>query len=122
MEQVFSVGKDQARSKFDALCQKILKRFETRTPPAQMPGMPGREEGRRDSEIEQEQGRASQQLVSLMPGGINQDAPASSLEFDFPRVRGVPGEGGGAGRPGKRGPSRSPGRPSWDEKGDDDLG
>ena len=22
----------------------------------------------------------------------------------------------------KRGPSRSPGRPSWDEEGDDDLG
>ena len=51
-----------------------------------------------DSENEQEQGRGSQQLVSLTPGGVNQVAPASSLELDLPRVRGVPGEGGGAGR------------------------
>ena len=62
------MGTDQARSKFDALYQKILKRFETTTPPAQVPGMSGREEGRRDTANEQGQGRASQQLVSLMPG------------------------------------------------------
>ena len=64
VEQIFAMGTDQAKSKFDALYQKILKRFETPTPPARMPG---REEGRRDSENEQEQGRASQQLVSFMP-------------------------------------------------------
>ena len=45
--------------------------------------------------------------------GINQVALASSLELDLHRVRGAPGEGGSAGRPGtqgnrKRGPSRSP--------------
>ena len=60
--------------------------------------------------------------VSVMPGGIDQVAPASSSELDLPRVWGVPGEGGSAGRPCKRGPSRSPGRPSRDEEGDDDLG
>ena len=76
MEQIFAMGTDPARSKFDALYQKILKRFETPSPPAQMPEMPGREEGRRDSENEQKQGRASRQLVSLMPGGVNQVAPA----------------------------------------------
>ena len=27
--------------------------------------------------------------MSLTPGGVNQDAPASSLERDLPRVRGV---------------------------------
>ena len=106
-------------SKFDAISQIFFKKFETFAPPVQMPG---REEGRRDSENEQEQGRASQQLVSLTPGGVNQVAPASSLELDLPRVRSVPGEGGSAGRPGKSGPSSSPGRPSGDEEGDDDLG
>ena len=81
VEHIFAVGTDQAKSQFDALYQKILKRFETPTPPAQMPG---REEGRRDSKNEQEQGRASQQLLSFMPsmpGGVNQVAPASSLEL-----------------------------------------
>ena len=43
--------------------------------------MPRREEGRRNSEDEQEQGRISQQLVLPTPGGINQGAPASSLEL-----------------------------------------
>ena len=63
-------------------------------PPAQMSG---REEGRRDSENEQEKGRTSQQLVLPTPGGVNQDAPASSLELDLHRVRG-PGESGSAER------------------------
>ena len=49
------------------------------------------------------------------PGGINQGPPAKSLELDLPRVRGVSGEDGSAGRSGtqgdrKRGPSRSLGR------------
>ena len=34
VEQIFAVGTDQAKSKFDARYQKILKRFETPTPPA----------------------------------------------------------------------------------------
>ena len=80
----------------------FFKKIETFAPPVQMPG---REGGRRDSENKQEQGRACQQLVSLMPGGVNQVAPASSLELDLPRARGVPCEGGSAGRPGKRGPT-----------------
>ena len=100
----------------------VPKDPQTPSPPAQMPGMPGREEGRRDSENEQEQGRASQQLASVTPGGIDKVAPASSSELDLPRVWGVPGGGGSAGRPCKRGPSRSPGRPSRDEEGDDDFG
>ena len=91
MEQVFATGTDQARSKFDALCQIFFRRFETPVPPAQMPGGG---EGRRDSENEQEQGRAGQQLVLPTPGGVNQVAPAGSLELDLPRVRGVPGETG----------------------------
>ena len=60
VEQVFAVGHDQARSTFGALFQIFFREFETSILPAQMPG---REEGRRDSENEQEQGRASQQLV-----------------------------------------------------------
>ena len=89
--------------------------------------MPGREEGRRSSEDEQEQGRISQQLVLPTPARINQGAPAISLELELPRVRSVPGEGGTAGRSGtqgdrKRGPSRSPGRHSMDEEEDGDVG
>ena len=82
--------------------------------------MPRREEGRRNSKDEQGQGRNSQQLVLSAPGGINEGAPASSLELDLHRVRGAPGEGGGAGKSGaqgdrKRGPTRSPGHPSMEE-------
>ena len=100
VEQIFTMGTDQARFTFDALCKIFFTRFETTTPPAQMPG---REEGRRDSENEQEQGRASQQLVLPTPGGVNQDAPASSLELDLLRVRGVLGESGSAGRASEQG-------------------
>ena len=88
-----------SKSKYDALYQKITKWFGTPTPPAHMPGMPGIKGRRRDSENGEEQGRASQQLVSFMPnlpGGVNQVAPASSLELDLPRVQGIPGEGGSA--------------------------
>ena len=83
MEQIFAIGTDQARSKFDAMCQILFKRFETFAPLAQMPG---REEGRIDSENEHEQGRTSQQLVLPTPGGINQGAPASSLELQITRT------------------------------------
>ena len=79
------------------------------------------------SEEEPEQGRASQQVALPTPGGVNQVALASSLELDIPLVRGVPGEGGSAGRSGtqgdrQRGLSRSPGQQSMDEGADDDLG
>ena len=83
VEQIFAMGTDQAKSKFDALCQLFFKRFEISILPAQMPG---REEGRRDGENEQEQGRTSQQLVLPTADGINQGAPASSLELDLHRV------------------------------------
>ena len=63
-------------------------------------GQMPRREGRRNSEDEQEQGRITQQLVLPTPGGINQGPPASCLELDLPRVRGVAGEGGSAGRSG----------------------
>ena len=59
--------------------------------------MPGRDERRRNSEYEQEPCRNNQQLALPTPGGINQGAPASSLELDLPRVRVVPGESGRAG-------------------------
>ena len=65
--------------------------------------MPGRDERRRNSEDEQEQGRASQQVALPTSGGFIQGAPASSLELDLPLVRGAPGEGGSAGRSGTQG-------------------
>ena len=49
--------------------------------------MPGREEGRRNSEDEQEQGKTSQQLVLPAPGGFNEGTPASSMELDLLHVR-----------------------------------
>ena len=108
----FSPWKRTRRGLSSMLCVKKSSRdFETFVPPAQMPGR----EGRRDSENEQEQGRTSQQLVLPTPDGINQGAPATNLELDLHRLRGVPGESGSAGRSSKqgdrkRGPSRSPGR------------
>ena len=58
--------------------------------------MPGREEGRRNSEDEQEQGKTSQLLVLPAPGRSNEGTAASSMELDFPRVRGAHGECGGS--------------------------
>ena len=95
--QFFAMGADQARSKFDALCQVFFKKFEAYTPSAQMPGKGG---GRRNSEDEQEQGKASQQLLSLTSGRCNEGTSASRLELDFPRVRGAFAECGGAGKSG----------------------
>ena len=51
--------------------------------------MPGKEEGRRDSEDDQEQGKTSQQLLSLAPRRFNEGTSASSLELDLTRVLGV---------------------------------
>ena len=59
-----------------------------------------RDERRRNSEEEPEQGRASQQVALPTPGGFIQGAPAICLELDLPLVGGVPGEGGSAGRSG----------------------
>ena len=53
MEHIFAMGTDQARPRFEAMCQMFFKRFETPTPPAQVPGK--EEEGREDNEEEQEQ-------------------------------------------------------------------
>ena len=66
LEQMFALGADQARSKFEVMCQMFFGRIET--PFAQMPG---KEERRRSSENEHEQDRTSQQLVSPAPGGFN---------------------------------------------------
>ena len=60
--------------------------------------MGGREEGRRSSEDEQEQDKASQQLALSGSSGCNEGTPASSLDFDLPRIRVAFGEGGGAGK------------------------
>ena len=68
VEQFFAMGADQARSKFDAMCQIFFKKFEASTPPSKMPGKGG---GRRNSEDEQEQGKCSQQLGLSASGGFN---------------------------------------------------
>ena len=60
--------------------------------------MPGRAEGKRNSEDEQEQDKASQQLALSAPGGCKESTPASGLELDLPHIRGAHGEGGGAGK------------------------
>ena len=84
--------------------------------------MPGREEGRRNSEDEQEQDKASQQLALSASSGCNEGTPASSLELDLPRVRGALGECGGAGKSGaakdepKRPLSNAPSRSPMDEE------
>ena len=82
--------------------------------------VPGREEGRRNSEDEQEQGRISQQLVLPAPGGINEGTPASSLELYLLCVRGALGDCGGPGKTStlgdrKRGLSNSPSRRPMEE-------
>ena len=111
VEQFFAMGADQARCKFDAMCEVFFEKFEAYNPSAQMPGKGG---GRRNSEDEQEQGKASQQLALSASGGLNEGTPASGLELDLPRVRGALGECGGAGKSGtvkdepKRHPSNSP--------------
>ena len=92
VEEFFAMGADQARSKFDAVCQVFFKKVEAETPSAQMPGKEG---GRRNSEDEQEQDKASQQLALSASGGCNEGTPAGSLELD-PRVRSALGECGGA--------------------------
>ena len=50
--------------------------------------MPGREEGRRCSEDNQEQNKTSQQLALSASNGCNEEGtPANSLELDLPRIR-----------------------------------
>ena len=89
MELFFPVGADQARSKFDALCQVYT--------PAKMPGKGG---GRRNSEDEQEQGKASQQLALSASGGCNEGTQRVVWSPIF-LVFGVAlGECGGAGKSG----------------------
>ena len=116
-----AVGPNQVEAFANAVLQRIKESG------AVQGQMPGRNERRRNSEDEQEQGRASQHVALPSPGGLIQGAPASSLELDLPLVRGGPGEGESAGTSStqgdrKRVPSRSRGRHSMDEGGDDDLG
>ena len=93
VEQIFAMGTDQARSKFDAMCRMFFKRIETPAPPAQMLG----KGGRRNGEDEHEQGKTSQQLVLPAPGGFNERTPTSGVGLDLLRAH---GEGGGAGNSG----------------------
>ena len=51
--------------------------------------MPGREEGRRSSEDNQEQDKTSKQLALSASSECNEGTPANSLELDLPRVRGA---------------------------------
>ena len=115
VDQMFPLGADQARSKFEAMCQIFFRSIET--PSAQMPG---KEEGRRNSEDEQGQGKTCPQWVLPAPGGFNEGTPASSMDLDLPRVRGAHGECGGAGKSGtgkdrKRSLSNSPSRLPMEE-------
>ena len=96
VEQFFSMGADQARSKFDTMCQVFLKKLEENAPHAQMPG----KGGRRNSEDRRTRARKSQQLALSASSGCNEGTPASSLELDLPRVRGALSECGGAGKSG----------------------
>ena len=73
------MGAEKAKHQFEVLYEKIIKRFEAPTPPAQMPG---KEEGREESDEGQEQRKASRQV----------GPPAR-----FARFRGATGECGGSG-------------------------
>ena len=124
-QQIAAVCAAVVPNQIDALATAVVQRFKKSG--AVQEQVPGRDERRRNSEEEQEQGRINQQVVLPTPGVINQGAPTSSLVLDLPRVRGAPGKGGSAGTSGtqagrKRGPSRSPRRHAMDEGGDDDLG
>ena len=80
VEQIFAMGADQARSMFDAVCQIFFKKFEASTPLAKMPGKGG---GRRNSEDEHEQGKASQQLALSASGEFSEGISASCMELVF---------------------------------------
>ena len=104
-----TVGVEKAKCQFDLLREKILKRFETCTPLAQMPG---EEQRREENEEEQEQRKASQQMGPPAPGGAMKAFQRCPV-FDPARFRGASGECGGSGNldaPGfrKRSLSRSP--------------
>ena len=90
MEQIFAMGVDQVRPRFEAMCQMFFKRFGTLTPLVHM-------EGRMESEEEQEQRKVSQQMVVPASGGYNEGLPARLVELDPARFRGANGESGGAG-------------------------
>ena len=105
-------------NQIDALANAVFQRFKESG--AVQEQMPGRDERRRNSEEEQEQGGASQQVVLPTPGWVNHQRAVWSLTF--PHERCVSGEDGSAGRPCERGPSRSPGRLSRDEEGDENVG
>ena len=80
------------------LCAKIfLNKFEAYT---LMCRCRGKKEEEGIVKNEEEQDKASQQLALSASSGCNEGTPARSLAFDLPRVRGVPGESGGAGKSG----------------------
>ena len=117
VEQIVALGADQAPN--------FLKKFEAYIPHVQMSE---KERGRRNSEYEQEQDKASPQLALSASSGCNEGTPATSLELDLPRFRGALGESGGAGKTGtakgerKRSLSNSPSRrPMEDDASLEDL-
>ena len=61
VEQFFAVGADQARFKFDAMCQVFFKKFEAYAPSAQIPG---KERGRRNRR--RTRARQSQSAVGVV--------------------------------------------------------
>ena len=104
-------GADQARSKFEVMCQMFFRRISR-------PRLCRCQEKKKEKGTVKMNNNKAEPVSSWClptPGGINQGAPSRSLELDLHRVRSVSGEGGSAGRLGtqvdrKRGPSRSPGR------------
>ena len=91
------------------------QQFEAYTLSERMPG-----KGGRNSEDEQEQGKASQQLALSAFGGCNEGTTRWSVKLDLPRVRCALGECGGAGksstaRDRKRSLSNSPSRLPMEE-------
>ena len=100
-QQIAAVCAAVGPNQIDALANAVIQRFKESGGVQEQ--VPGRDEKIRNSEEEQEQGGASQQVALPTPGGFIQDAPASSFELDFPLVRGVPVEGGSARRSGTQG-------------------
>ena len=84
-QQIAAVCAAVGPNQVDALANAVFQRFKESG--AVQEQMPRRDERR--SEDGQEQRRASQQVALPTPSGVNQVAPASSLELDLPRVRGI---------------------------------
>ena len=94
LEQIFVLGADQARAKFEVMCQMFL--LKNRDPVC----ADGRRRRRKKKTVNMNKSKAGprQQLVLPAPGGFNEGTPESCMELDLPRVRSGQGESGGAGK------------------------